>query len=85
MMRCLPHRESSVSTITPGGNGFAVPINSLSRQKKEQAELLFHRIGITFNVYGEDEGTERLIPFDSVRVLFLPASGSGLTAASASG
>ncbi len=34
--------------------------------KKEQAELLFHRIGITFNVYGEDEGTERLIPFDSV-------------------
>ena len=36
------------------------------RQKKEQAELLFHRIGITFNVYGEDEGTERLIPFDSV-------------------
>ncbi|HFS1928279.1 TPA: circularly permuted type 2 ATP-grasp protein [Klebsiella pneumoniae] len=36
------------------------------RQKKAQAELLFHRIGITFNVYGEDEGTERLIPFDSV-------------------
>ncbi len=36
------------------------------RQKKEQAELLFHRVGITFNVYGDDEGTERLIPFDSV-------------------
>lgn len=36
------------------------------RQKKAQAELLFHRIGITFNVYGDDEGTERLIPFDSV-------------------
>lgn len=34
--------------------------------EKAQAELLFHRIGITFNVYGEDEGTERLIPFDSV-------------------
>ena len=37
------------------------------RQKKAQAELLFHRIGITFNVYGEDEGTERLIPFDSIK------------------
>ncbi|MGM3190315.1 circularly permuted type 2 ATP-grasp protein [Dickeya dadantii subsp. dieffenbachiae] len=36
------------------------------RQKKEQAELLFHRVGITFNVYGEEGGTERLIPFDSV-------------------
>lgn len=36
------------------------------RQKKEQAELLFHRVGITFNVYGDDEGTERLISFDSV-------------------
>lgn len=23
------------------------------RQKKEQAELLFHRVGITFNVYGD--------------------------------
>ncbi|MCG8709894.1 circularly permuted type 2 ATP-grasp protein [Brenneria sp. 4F2] len=36
------------------------------RHKKEQAELLFHRVGITFNVYGEEGGTERLIPFDSV-------------------
>jgi uncharacterized circularly permuted ATP-grasp superfamily protein len=55
------------------------------RQKKEQAELLFHRIGITFNVYGEDEGTERLIPLTACRVSFPPASGSGLTAAFASG
>ncbi|TKI03608.1 circularly permuted type 2 ATP-grasp protein [Martelella alba] len=36
------------------------------QQKKEEAELLFHRVGITFNVYGEEGGTERLIPFDSV-------------------
>lgn len=35
-------------------------------QKKQEAELLFHRVGITFNVYGEEGGTERLIPFDSV-------------------
>ncbi len=35
-------------------------------QKREEAERAFHRLGITFAVYGEDEGTERLIPFDLV-------------------
>jgi uncharacterized circularly permuted ATP-grasp superfamily protein len=35
-------------------------------QKREDAERLFHRVGITFAVYGEDGGTERLIPFDLV-------------------
>jgi uncharacterized circularly permuted ATP-grasp superfamily protein len=35
-----------------------------------QAELLFRRTGITFSVYGDAEGAERLIPFDVVpRVL----------------
>ncbi|MEM0977753.1 MAG: circularly permuted type 2 ATP-grasp protein [Pseudomonadota bacterium] len=32
----------------------------------EQAEALFRRVGITFNVYGEAEADERLIPFDIV-------------------
>ena len=27
---------------------------------------MFHRVGITFAVYGETTGTERLIPFDIV-------------------
>ncbi|PKH24980.1 hypothetical protein CIG19_06255 [Enterobacterales bacterium CwR94] len=36
------------------------------RRKREEAELLFHRVGITFNVYGDDDGADRLIPFDSV-------------------
>ena len=36
------------------------------QRKREEAALLFHRVGITFNVYGEDDGAERLIPFDSV-------------------
>ena len=35
-------------------------------QKRDEAERAFHRIGITFAVYGEDSGTERLIPFDIV-------------------
>src|SRR5690349_8558870 len=36
------------------------------RQKREEAERAFHRVGITFAVYGEQSGTERLIPFDLV-------------------
>ena len=35
-------------------------------QKRREAEVLFHRVGITFAVYGEKEGAERLIPFDIV-------------------
>ncbi|HXP95798.1 MAG TPA: circularly permuted type 2 ATP-grasp protein [Telmatospirillum sp.] len=34
--------------------------------KREQADLLFQRIGITFAVYGSAAGTERLIPFDII-------------------
>ncbi|NJD33074.1 MAG: circularly permuted type 2 ATP-grasp protein [Gammaproteobacteria bacterium] len=36
------------------------------RQKRAEADSLFHRVGITFAVYGEQEGSERLIPFDIV-------------------
>ena len=35
-------------------------------QNRHAADLLFHRVGITFAVYGEESGTERLIPFDIV-------------------
>ena len=35
-------------------------------QKREEAERAFHRVGITFAVYGEESGSERLIPFDLV-------------------
>ncbi|HVF63026.1 MAG TPA: circularly permuted type 2 ATP-grasp protein [Casimicrobiaceae bacterium] len=35
-------------------------------QKREEAERAFHRVGITFAVYGDDGGTERVIPFDLV-------------------
>ena len=36
------------------------------RQKRAEADSLFHRVGITFAVYGEQDGNERLIPFDIV-------------------
>ena len=34
------------------------------KERMKGTDLLFHRVGITFNVYGNSEGTERLIPFD---------------------
>src|SRR3546814_9514721 len=37
------------------------------QRKAQQAEAFFRTTGITFNVYGEDEADERLIPFDVVR------------------
>ncbi|HEX7811018.1 MAG TPA: circularly permuted type 2 ATP-grasp protein [Burkholderiales bacterium] len=33
-------------------------------QMRQAAQVLFHRVGITFAVYGEEAGAERLIPFD---------------------
>jgi len=36
------------------------------RRKHADAEASFRKTGITFNVYGEDEAEERLIPFDMV-------------------
>ena len=36
------------------------------RKKSQEAEAFFRRIGITFNVYGQQEADERLIPFDIV-------------------
>lgn len=42
----------------------------LFRKKREEAEFMFRRLGITFAVYGEGGDPERLIPYDIVpRVL----------------
>jgi len=35
-------------------------------RKRVEADLTFRRVGITFAVYGDDAGTERLIPFDTI-------------------
>ena len=40
----------------------ATPAEQLARRRQE-ADLLFHRAGITFTLYGDEQGTERLIPF----------------------
>ncbi len=46
-----------------------LPDGTLER-KSAEAELLFRRLGITFAVYGEADGGERLIPFDMVPRIF---------------
>jgi uncharacterized circularly permuted ATP-grasp superfamily protein len=46
-----------------------LPDGTLERRNAE-AELLFRRLGITFAVYGETNGAERLIPFDIVPRIF---------------
>ena len=48
---------------------FALPLEALA-QKQREAEMLFRRLGITFAVYGEAAGAERLIPFDIVPRVF---------------
>ena len=40
--------------------------NALLRRKHAEAETNFRKTGITFNVYGENEAEERLLPFDMV-------------------
>jgi len=35
-------------------------------RKQAEADLTFRRVGITFAVYGDEAGTERLIPFDTI-------------------
>ncbi len=48
---------------------FSLPLEALSVKQRE-AEVLFRRLGITFAVYGEDAGAERLIPFDVIPRIF---------------
>ena len=70
----LGHGGGQSGDIRPAYQAFrkwldAQPENRVSR-KSEQAENFFRKIGITFNVYGEEAADERLIPFDVVpRVL----------------
>jgi uncharacterized circularly permuted ATP-grasp superfamily protein len=42
----------------------ATQSSELLATKRAEADLTFRRVGITFAVYGDDAGTERLIPFD---------------------
>ncbi|NHK28473.1 circularly permuted type 2 ATP-grasp protein [Parvularcula flava] len=45
----------------------------LLNMRREEAEAIFRRIGITFAVYGEGGDPERLIPFDMIPRIFSAA------------
>jgi len=61
---------SDAATIRPHYDAFAEWLAQQSpdviQQKRAEAELTFQRVGITFAVYGDDAGKERLIPFDII-------------------
>jgi len=40
------------------------------KRKRDEAAVLFRRLGITFVVYGNEGGTEQLIPFDAIPRVF---------------
>ena len=60
-----PYREIDAWLKSIGPDAFAI--------KKQEAETLFRRIGITFAVYGEGGDPERLIPFDLIPRVFSAA------------
>jgi uncharacterized circularly permuted ATP-grasp superfamily protein len=64
-------------TVRPAFKGLMEWLDSLPpeqlRQKGSEAEMLFRRLGITFIVYGQEGGTERLIPFDVIPRVFAAA------------
>ncbi|CAN1494250.1 COG2308 Uncharacterized conserved protein [Rhabdaerophilaceae bacterium] len=43
---------------------FAAAPRDLIASRRAEAEVFFRRIGITFAVYGDEQGAERIIPFD---------------------
>jgi uncharacterized circularly permuted ATP-grasp superfamily protein len=55
------------------------PADTVTR-KRAEADLIFRRVGITFAVYGDDAGTERLIPFDIISRIITASEWSGLQA-----
>ena len=52
-----PHYRALAETLA------SLPAEELQR-RKQSADLSFLTQGITFTVYGRDEGTERIFPYD---------------------
>lgn len=76
-VKCMPKSPKYFDEMTGHGSTPRAPYqeyckwfegenNARLLQKSEEAEALFRLIGVTFNVYGDPDATERLIPFDLV-------------------
>ena len=57
----------------------STPAAELDR-RQQAAEAAFRQMGITFNVYGDEQAAERIIPFDIVPRIFSAAEWSRLSA-----
>ncbi|MBK5959600.1 hypothetical protein CCR97_15505 [Rhodoplanes elegans] len=70
MTDCFDEMRGADGAVRPSYAGLDAWLKDLSPdvldQRAQEAELLFRRIGITFAVYGEQDSTERLIPFDVI-------------------
>ncbi|UWQ95199.1 circularly permuted type 2 ATP-grasp protein [Rhodobacteraceae bacterium M385] len=72
MDKPLPHFSEMYAGATPRSPytkydaWFAGQNNARLATKSQEAEAFFRRTGITFNVYGQQDAEERLIPFDLV-------------------
>ena len=64
--RCIPNPGEVRAHYRPMVSWLADTPPKLVAAKRQEADLLFHRVGITFAVYGDDQGAERLIPFDII-------------------
>ena len=73
MYSCLPATGDS-GKVRDHYSTYARWLNAqdpqLMASRREEAEMIFRRVGITFAVYGDKDedgsGTERLIPFDLI-------------------
>lgn len=67
---CYDEMHDASGAVRPGYDGycewFAEQPPELLRRKGTEAEAFFRRTGITFNVYGNEDAEERLIPFDMI-------------------
>ncbi len=72
--------DGAVQPAYAGFRGwFDAQDSSWLRQQEQVAERFFRRSGITFNVYGDDDGEERLIPFDLIPRIITAAEWRKLT------
>ena len=62
----LQGRTGVRSPYSTYSDWFAQQDNARLQTKSKEAEAFFRRTGITFNVYGQSDAEERLIPFDLV-------------------
>src|SRR3954468_20550357 len=78
--------------MTLGEGGIRTPYEKISawlasvpheqlQQRRMEAELFYRRGGITFAVYGDAQGEERMIPFDFIQGIISSKEGKVLAKA----